>query len=101
MPTTRTRITSSSTTPNQHDTTAKDFTFRFSGGSKTIPARSAADGMQDGIDFLTALAYHPQTARRLARKLWTFFVSELEAPDPAFVEAVANVYLETIPRCGR
>ena len=47
----------------------------------------AADGMQDGIDFISALARHPETARRLARKLWNFFVSDFEAPDPAFVES--------------
>ena len=51
--------------------------------------------MQDGIDFITALARHPETARRLARKLWNFFVSELEAPDPAFVESVASEYLRS------
>ena len=80
--------------PNQHDTNAKTFTFPIYGqGGRTIPARSAADGMQDGIDFITALAWHPETARRLARKLWNFFVSELESPDPAFVAAVANEYL--------
>ena len=78
----------------QHDPAAKTFTFPiYSDGNRTIPARSAADGMQDGIDFITALAQHPQTARRLARKLWNFFVSELEAPDPAFVESVASEYL--------
>ena len=48
-------------------------------GSRTIPARAAADGMQDGIDFIAALARHPETARRLARKLWNFFVSDLAA----------------------
>ena len=80
--------------PNQHDTTAKTFTFPIYGnGEVTIPARTAADGMQDGVDFITALAYHPETARRLARKLWNFFVSEVETPDPAFVEAVAAEYL--------
>lgn len=80
--------------PNQHDTTAKTFTFPIYGSDgRTIPARSAADGMQDGIDFITTLASHPETARRLARKLWNFFVSELESPDPAFVEAVAAEYL--------
>jgi uncharacterized protein (DUF1800 family) len=80
---------------NQHDVTAKAFTFPiYSDGNKTIPARAAADGMQDGVDFITALANHPETARRLARKLWNFFVTELVAPDPAFVEAVAGVYLE-------
>ena len=92
----RARITSSSTTRGQHDPTAKTFTFPiYSDGNRTIPARSAADGMQDGIDFITALAQHPQTARRLARKLWNFFVSELEPPDPAFVESVASEYLRS------
>ena len=81
--------------PGNHDVAAKTFTFPvYSDGNKTIPARAAADGMQDGVDFITALATHPQTARRLARKLWNFFISELTAPDPVFVEAVANVYLE-------
>ena len=80
--------------PGQHDTTAKTFTFPiYSDGNRTIPARSAIGGMQDGIDFITALAQHPETARRLARKLWNFFVSELEKADPAFVEAVASEYL--------
>jgi uncharacterized protein (DUF1800 family) len=80
--------------PNQHDLNPKTFTFPIHrDGGRTIPGRAAADGMQDGIDLLTALAHHPETARRLARKLWNFFVSELEAPDPAFVTAVANEYL--------
>ena len=78
----------------QHEPAAKTFTFPiYNNGDKTIPARAAADGMQDGIDLITALARHPETARRLARKLWSFFISELEAPDPVFVEAVANEYL--------
>ena len=80
----------------QHDTTAKTFTFPiYSDGGRTIPARAAADGMQDGIDFITALAGHPETARRLARKLWNFFVSDLEAPDAEFVEEVAGEYLRS------
>src|SRR5690349_22472884 len=78
----------------QHDTTAKTFTFPIN-GSNTIPARAAASGMQDGIDFLTTLANHPETARRLARKLWNFFISDLDAPDPAFVEAVADIYVRS------
>ena len=78
----------------QHETAAKTFTFPiYRNGDKTIPARAATDGMQDGIDFINALATHPETARRLARKLCSFFVSELEAPAPAFGEAVANEYL--------
>jgi uncharacterized protein (DUF1800 family) len=80
---------------NQHDTAAKTFTFGIYGrGNNTIPARPGADGMQDGIDLITALAYHPETARRLARKLWSFFVTDFEAPDPSFVEAIAGEYLQ-------
>ena len=80
--------------PNQHDTSAKSFTFPiYRDGGKTIPARAAADGLRDGMDFVAALAAHPETARRLARKLWEFFISEMESPDPRFVEAVAREYL--------
>ena len=80
--------------PNQHDTSAKTFTFPvYTNGDRTIPARSAADGMRDGTDLIAALARHPETARRLARKLWNFFVTDLRPPDPAFVEAVAGEYL--------
>src|SRR5262245_42153782 len=79
----------------EHDTTAKTFTFPINGGSNTIPARSAGAGLQDGIELLLSLANHPETARRLAGKLWNFFVSELDAADPAFVEGVADVYLRT------
>ena len=80
---------------NQHDTTEKAFTFAVNpDGGKSIPARSAAEGMQDGIDFLTALAAHPETARRLARKLWNFFVSEVNPPDDDFIENAARIYLQ-------
>jgi uncharacterized protein (DUF1800 family) len=79
---------------NQHDTTAKAFSFAvYADGGKTIPARAAAAGMQDGIDLLTALARHPQTARRLATKFWGFFINEVTAPERAFVEEVADIYL--------
>jgi uncharacterized protein (DUF1800 family) len=50
--------------------------------------------MQDGVDLITALAIHPETARRLARKFWNFFVSEIHQPDPGFVESTAAVYLQ-------
>ena len=77
----------------QHDTNAKTFSFPiYTNGSKTIPARAASDGMQDGIDLLVGLAQHPETGRRLARKLWSFFVSEIRQPDEAFVARIANVY---------
>lgn len=80
--------------PNQHDPTAKVFTFPiYADGGQTIPARAAADGMQDGIDFLSALARHPETARRLVRKMWGFFVSEQESAPADFVEGAVKVYL--------
>ena len=81
--------------PDQHDTGPKTFSFPiYSDGSRTIPARNESNGMQDGIDLINALVMHPETARRLARKWWNFFISEIQPPDPAFVEAVANVYLQ-------
>ncbi|MEZ5320053.1 MAG: DUF1800 domain-containing protein [Vicinamibacterales bacterium] len=78
----------------QHDTDAKTFSFPVApGGSHTIPARGPSSGLQDGLDVLMALATHPETARRLARKFWGFFVCETRDPDPAFVESTASVYL--------
>jgi len=80
---------------DQHDTNEKTFSFPvYSNGGRTIPARSESDGMQDGVDLITALALHPETARRLARKFWSFFVSDIHPPDAAFVQSVANVYLQ-------
>ena len=79
----------------QHDINAKTFTFAiYPDGGRTVPARSAAAGMQDGIDLINALAIHPETARRLARRLWTWFVSETDAPDGQFVDNISNVYLK-------
>jgi uncharacterized protein (DUF1800 family) len=77
----------------QHDTDPKEFSFAvYPDGNRRIPARSAADGMQDGIDLINAVARHPETGRRLARKLWNFFVSELTPPDESFVNDVAGEY---------
>jgi uncharacterized protein (DUF1800 family) len=79
----------------QHDTNPKDFSFAiYSNGSRRIEARSAAAGMQDGIDLINALAIHPETARRMARRLWTWFVSEVDAPDEDFVRKISDVYLK-------
>jgi uncharacterized protein (DUF1800 family) len=81
---------------NQHDTGAKTFSFPiYPNGSKTIPARAAAEGMQDGLDLIDGLAAHPNTGRYLARKLFRFFVSEAREPDAAFVERIAAVYYQT------
>ena len=80
----------------QHETTAKTFSFPiYSGGGNTIPARAAAQGMQDGVDLVNALAANPNTGRYLAAKLYRFFVSELGDPDPAFVDHIANVYQQS------
>ncbi|HEX7136913.1 MAG TPA: DUF1800 domain-containing protein [Vicinamibacterales bacterium] len=77
----------------QHETSAKTFSFPiYADGNKTIPARSAAGGMRDGLDLLNALAANPNTGRYLAGKLWRFFVSELLDPDPAWVDQIAAVY---------
>jgi uncharacterized protein (DUF1800 family) len=78
----------------QHDPTAKTFTFPvMTDGSRTIPARAAAEGEQDGLDLIRALARRPETADRLARKLFAFFVSELEAPGDALVADMREAYL--------
>ncbi len=82
--------------PGQHETAAKTFSFPiYPDGTRTIASRSAADGMQDGLDLIAALARHPETARRLARQMWSFFVSEQEAAPSAFVEEVLQVYLKS------
>ena len=81
----------------QHETSEKTFSFPIYGnGSRSIPARSASDGMQDGVDLITALAVHPETGRRLARKFWNFFISEIHPPDPGFVESTAAVYRQSL-----
>ena len=84
---------SSSSTPLSTTRARRHSAFRFTPtASKTIPARAACGGMQDGVDLIAALARHPETARRLARKLWAFFVSEIRPPDEAFVNRIATVY---------
>lgn len=79
---------------NNHDLNAKEFTFAiYPDGNRTIPARAAAGGMQDGIDFINALARHPATAQRLANKLWRFFVNEVTPADGAVINQIAQAYL--------
>jgi uncharacterized protein (DUF1800 family) len=75
---------------NQHETTAKTFTFPiYPDGGKTIPARSASAGIQDGIDLINAVVAHPNTGPRLAQKLYAFFVNEVDPPDPSLITAMA------------
>ncbi|MBI4475556.1 MAG: DUF1800 domain-containing protein [Acidobacteria bacterium] len=78
-----------------HETAAKEFSFPiYPDGGRVIPARAAASGIEDGIDLVNALARHPQTARRLMRKLHGYFVSEIHEPEPDFIERLATIYLE-------
>jgi uncharacterized protein (DUF1800 family) len=82
--------------PGNHDATAKTFTFPiYPDGGRTIPARAAASGMQDGIDLINALAASPITAKYLATKLYRFFVSESGDVSESFVNDVADVYLRS------
>jgi uncharacterized protein (DUF1800 family) len=75
----------------QHDTTAKAFTFPiYSNGEKTIPARSAAGGMQDGLDLIDACVRHPATGPRLARKLYAYFINEGDTPDAGLIADMAS-----------
>jgi uncharacterized protein (DUF1800 family) len=81
---------------NQHEPSAKSFSFPiYADGGRTIPARSAASGMQDGLDLIQALATHPETARRLSTKLFNFFISETATPDPSFIDELSTVYLQS------
>jgi uncharacterized protein (DUF1800 family) len=80
----------------QHETSAKTFSFPiYADGGRTIPARSASAGEQDGLDLINALATHPETARRIAGKLYAFFVSETAQAPPGFIDELAAVYLQS------
>ena len=82
--------------PNQHDTTAKEFTFAiYPDGRRVIPARPAAQGEQDGLDLIAALARHPATAERIATKLWKFFINDVDAPDAGAVSQLAQTFLSS------
>jgi len=87
--------------PNAHETAAKTFSFPIYGdGGRTIPARSAVQGIQDGADLIGALAGHPETARRLATKLYAFFISETTTPPSSVIDRLASVYLQNGTRMG-
>ncbi len=79
---------------NQHDPTAKTFSFAvLTDGSRTIPARAATEGEQDGVDLIRALARRPETAERLARKFYAFFVSEFSTPGDGLISEMREAYL--------
>ena len=77
-----------------HETAAKTFSFPiYADGSRTIPSRPASEGMQDGIDLITAVIGNPATARRLVTRLWNCFVSEINPPPDELVTELAETYL--------
>ena len=77
----------------QHDTGPKEFSFPiYPNGNRVIPARAPAAGMADGLDLIEAVARHPATGPRLARKLYAFFVNDVDAPDAALVNEIAGIY---------
>jgi hypothetical protein len=48
--------------------------------------------MQDGIDLIDAVVRHPKTGPRLARKLYKFFINEVDAPDETLIQSLARTY---------
>ena len=81
---------------SQYDTASKTFSFPiYSDGTKTIPARTASAGMQDGLDLIAALAGNPNTAQYLCTKLYKFFVSESGTVNADWVNRMAAVYLQS------
>jgi uncharacterized protein (DUF1800 family) len=63
------------------------------GDHKVLGVVYREDGGRQGEAVLLALAKHPSTARRIARKLATHFVSD--APDPALVSRLETAFLDT------
>jgi uncharacterized protein (DUF1800 family) len=81
---------------NNHETSAKTFSFPiYSNGSSTIPARTASAGMQDGIDLINAVVSNPATGPRLARKMYAFFVNEVDPPDESLIADMASDYYQS------
>ncbi len=79
-----------------HDTDPKTFSFPiYAEGGATIAARPAAQGMQDGLDLINALATSPKTANYLCTKLYRFFVSESSVVNQGWVDRMAAVYLQS------
>jgi uncharacterized protein (DUF1800 family) len=80
----------------QHDTGAKTFSFPiYADGNNTIPARPAAQGQQDGFDFIDGLCRNPNTGRYLAAKLYRFFISETVDPPEGWVSQIAGTFLNS------
>ena len=77
--------------------------FRFAdrlhdGGDKTLlgqrfPSTSGLGGVQEGEDAIRMLARHPATAKRIAKRLATTFVSD--DPSPALIDQLAATFTRT------
>jgi uncharacterized protein (DUF1800 family) len=79
-----------------HDTADKTFSFPvYRDGNKTIRARAASEGMQDGLDFIDGLAAHPETPRYLGTKLYRFFISETGNIDGRWLDHISAVYFRS------
>jgi len=77
----------------QHDTTPKEFSFPiYPDGNRIIPARSASEGMRDGLDLINAVARHPATGPRIAGRLYRYFINEVDPPDEGLIEALSRTY---------
>jgi len=66
---------------------------RHEPGAKTVLGRTYDEGEQAGIDALTALARHPATAKRLARKLAAHFTAD--TPDDGLAARLEGVWRDT------
>ncbi len=55
-------------------------------------ANTASDGQAAALAYLSYLAHHPATAKNLARKIATWFVSD--TPSDGLVDALAGAYLD-------
>lgn len=63
-------------------------------GPKTVLGRTyPGDGPKDLVKALRAIAVHPSTAKHIAGKLARHFISD--TPDPADIDALADVYMKT------
>ena len=73
------------------------FTFAiYPDGGKTIPARAAAQGMQDGLDLDRGAGAASRRRRtRLATRLYKFFVNDVRRSGPALISEMANTYLSS------
>ena len=83
----------------QHDTGREDLQLSDLPGRRQRRSRraAAADGMQDGLDFIDALAAQPEHRRAISpRKLYRFFVSEFGDVEPVVRRPRSrDVYLQS------